>query len=99
LAGGLVYPDISQGPKFTMSEAGKLYDMTAFMIPGGTGFLQAYLNSKLSWFQLVSIANPLRGGVWRLRLKAQYVEPLPIPPATDAQKQELGELAKAAQSG
>lgn len=98
LAGGLVYPDISQGPKFTMSEAGSLYDMTAFMIPGGTRFLQAYLNSKLSWFQLISIANPLRGGVWRLRLKAQYVEPLPIPRATDAQKAELAALAEAAQT-
>ena len=72
--------------------------MTAFMMPGATRFLQAYLNSKLSWFQLISIANPLRGGVWRLRLKAQYVEPLPIPPATDAQKAELADLAARAQT-
>jgi len=98
LTGGLVYPDISQGPKFTMARAGSLYDMTAFMLPGGTKFLQAYLNSKLSWFQLISIANPLRGGVWRLRLKAQYVEPLPVPPATDVQNAQLAALAEAAQA-
>lgn len=98
LSGGLVYPDISQGPKFTIASAGSLYDMTAFMIPNGDRFLQAYLNSHVAWFQLLSIANPLRGGVWRLRLKAQYIEPLPIPTATPEQKEALGALAEAAQT-
>lgn len=40
----------------------------------------------------------MRGGVWRLELRVQYVETVPIPPATDAQKAELGALAEAAQA-
>ena len=40
----------------------------------------------------------MRGGEWRLRLFTQYVEAIPIPPATDAQKAELGALAEAAQA-
>lgn len=93
VAGGLVYPDISQGPKFTMATSGSLYDMTAFMMPGADRFIQAYLNSQVSWFLLLSKANPLRGGVWRLRLKAQYVEPLPVPDASADEKEIIGGLA------
>ena len=33
-----------------------------------------------------------------MRLKAQYVEPLPVPPANDAQKTDVGKLAEAAQA-
>ena len=40
----------------------------------------------------------MRGGVWRLELRVQYVETVPIPPATDAQKAELAALAEAAQT-
>jgi len=38
----------------------------------------------------------MRGGIWRLELRVQYVETLPIPPATDAEKAEIGSLATAA---
>ena len=41
--------------------------------------LFAALNSRLAWFVLFAISNPLRGGTWRLRLKSQYVEQMPIP--------------------
>ena len=40
----------------------------------------------------------MRGGVWRLELRVQYVETVPIPPATDAQKAELADLARRAQA-
>lgn len=98
LDGGIVYPDISQGPKFAKSAGGFLIDCTSFVIPTSDSFLLAYLNTMVVWFSLLSIANPLRGGVWRLRLRSQYVETLPIPPATDAQKSELAALAEAAQT-
>jgi len=63
LAGGIVYPDISQGPKFCQSREGFLYDCTTFIISGADRFLTAILNTKLSWFLLLSLSNPLRGGV------------------------------------
>jgi len=40
----------------------------------------------------------MRGGEWRLRLFSQYIEAIPIPTASDAQKNELGALADAAQA-
>ena len=93
----LIFPDISQGPKFLMHDAEVLLDMTAFAI-NGDPFLQSLLNSKIYWFILLGSTNPLRGGVWRLRLKSQYVEPLPIPKSNDAQKTELASLAEATQT-
>lgn len=95
LSGGIVYPDISRGPKFCQSREGFLYDCTAFIISGADRFLTAILNTKLAWFLLLSLSNPLRGGVWRLRMKAQYLEPLPIPNASGLQKAELIDLAEA----
>jgi hypothetical protein len=79
LAGGIAFPDFSQGPKFALLPTGFLVDCTVFFIGNGATELFAALNSRLAWFVLFAISNPLRGGTWRLRLKSQYVEQIPIP--------------------
>lgn len=56
----------------------------------------ALLNSNCLWFILSNIAPAVRGGFHELRV--QYVETLPIPPATDAVKADIGALATAAQT-
>lgn len=40
----------------------------------------------------------MRGGIWRLELRVQYVETVPIPPTTSDQKAELAALAADAQA-
>ncbi len=92
LSGGTGFPDISQGPKFATLPAGYLLDCTAFIWPTADTSISGYLNSRLSWFTLYSISNPLRGGTWRLRLKAQYVESVPEIINDSASKIELGKL-------
>jgi hypothetical protein len=90
------YIEICSEPQFAWIEAGKYMEATTFLIPNAERFLLAYLNSKAAWFYFMSETSILRGGF--LRMKNQFVEPLPIPPASDAQKAELGTLAEAAQT-
>jgi hypothetical protein len=91
----IVFPDISQGPKFALDESGGLIDATAFCLPCADLALLAFLNSRLCWFVLHSVSNPLRGGKWRLRLKAQYLEPLPLPDLDPPTAERLATLARA----
>lgn len=90
---GICFPDMSQGPKFSMAPAGYLYETTTFKINADYTLL-ALLNSRLFWFCLRGEANALRGGEWRLRLKRQYIEPLPIPQSNDNARAELAQVAK-----
>lgn len=90
---GICFPDMSQGPKFSMAPAGYLYETTTFKINADFTLL-ALLNSRLFWFCLRGEANALRGGEWRLRLKRQYIEPLPIPQSNDNSWAELAQGAK-----
>ncbi|WP_018267791.1 Eco57I restriction-modification methylase domain-containing protein [Methylosinus sp. LW4] len=91
----IVFPDISQGPKFALDESGGLIDATCFCLPCADLALLAFLNSRLCWFVLHAVSNPLRGGKWRLRLKAQYLEPLPLPDLASPVAERLVALARA----
>jgi hypothetical protein len=95
LKGGIAFPDFSQGPKFAPISDGLLIDCTVFIIPKAPPELLGLLNSRLAWFVLFAVSNPLRGGTWRLRLKSQYVEQIPIVTANDQQRARLSKLANA----
>ena len=60
--GKIVFPEMSQGPKFALLPQNYLLDCTCYIAPSGEEAELAYLNSKLVWFQLFDISNPLRGG-------------------------------------
>ena len=94
----ILYPEISQGPKFSVCTANHLPNKTVFTLPSGDRSLVALLNSKLGWFYLSQVCTALRGGEWRLLLQSIYIETFPVPPTTDDQKTELGALAEAAQT-
>jgi hypothetical protein len=93
LRGGIAFPDFSQGPKFAPLPAGLLVDCTVFFLAAGAELL-AFLNSRLAWFVLFGLSNPLRGGMWRLRLKAQYVAQLPLPEPGERDRALLAGLAQ-----
>ncbi|MHA1540423.1 MAG: Eco57I restriction-modification methylase domain-containing protein [Alphaproteobacteria bacterium] len=94
----IVYPEISQGAKFIIDATNSYVDMTVFIMPSQDSFLLGLLNSKIAWFYLFDTCTNLRGGVWRLRLKRQFMNTIPIPKATAAQKDAIGTLAKSCQS-
>lgn len=93
----IVYPEISQGAKFSFGPANFLPNKTVFSLFTDCFALLALLNSRLTWFYLSQICTALRGGEWRLLLQSIYVETLPIPFSGHAEKASLGELAECAQ--
>ncbi|MES2496851.1 MAG: DNA methyltransferase [Pseudomonadota bacterium] len=94
----IVYPLMSQGPKFSIDYSRSLTNQNTFIIRSDDAFLLSILNSNVSWFILSGIADSLRGGVWRLVLKSHFVAQVPIPYVTEEQKVALRELAHAAQA-
>ena len=89
----IIYPIISQGPKYTLDDRGSFINDKCFMTVGDV-VLAAQLNSKLGWFWLFGEASPLRGGQWRLELREQYVSRLPIPSIPPAARDRLATLAQ-----
>lgn len=91
------YPHFSSAHLFAFERSGAFSNDKSYFCPSADAFLLALLNSNCLWFILSNIAPAVRGGFHELRV--QYVETLPIPPATEALKAEIGGLATAAQSG
>ena len=90
----IVCPDLSQGPKFSIEEGGRIPDCTVFAIANTESYLLPVLNSRLVWFFLFSVSNPMRGGKWRLRMKTQYVSRVPIPHVPPAARDRLAALGQ-----
>ncbi|MGA7949880.1 MAG: N-6 DNA methylase [Thiobacillaceae bacterium] len=93
----LVYPEMSQGAKFAIDETGYFLLNKLFYVPTTDWFLLGLLNSRLIWAYLFGISSPLRGGEWRLELRTQYMETVPIPETDEAVREQVGTLAKNAQ--
>ena len=58
------------------------------MIPVEDYFLLGVLSSWATWFSISKTAQPLRlrGDRWQYRLFAQFMEEIPIPFASDAER-------------
>ncbi len=84
LASKIIYPDIAQSPKFLMDESSSFSSNTTYFIPSSDLCLLGLLNSKLLWWFYGTITSSIQGGF--VRYFSQYMEQLPIPPATDTQK-------------
>ena len=78
-AGKIVYPEMSQGPKFSIVRGRMYLSNKCFFLPAEDEALVACMGSKPCWLWLFGEASPLRGGQWRLELREQYVSRLPIP--------------------
>jgi hypothetical protein len=94
----IMWPEISQGPKFSYQTKNYYSKNTTYILPTDDKFLLGLLNSSTYWFYLKQICTNLRGGVWRLRLLRQFMEKLPIPEAKIDQKKIISELAENAQN-
>ena len=77
-AAKIVYPEISQGPKFSV-DRNPHYISNKVFVPRNDAALVALLGSKAMWLILFGLASPLRGGQWRLELREQYMSTLPVP--------------------
>ncbi|MGQ0559592.1 MAG: hypothetical protein ACT4OE_08420, partial [Sphingosinicella sp.] len=95
--GKIVYPEMSQGPKFSIVRGEMFLSNKCFFVPAEDEALTASLGSKASWLWLFGEASPLRGGQWRLELREQYVSRLPVP-SDSPDFQNLAPLARAVQA-
>ena len=92
----IVWPDITNYPRFAFLEAGTYVGMTAFVIPSSNAYLLGVLSSWATWFFISKSAQPLRlrSGRWQYRLKGQYMENVPIPDAPPAERDAIATLAE-----
>jgi hypothetical protein len=74
----LAYPEMSQGPKFSIDRRPHFVSNKVFFLPVPDPALVAVLGSKVIWLTLFGDASPLRGGQWRLELREQYVSRVPM---------------------
>jgi hypothetical protein len=91
--GKIIYPEMSQGRKFSFHDGVLYVNNKAFYIASTDKFLLALLNSKLIWFFLRGVSASLRGGEWRLELRSQYVDTIPIPDAEESERAALARLS------
>ena len=92
----IIYPDISQGPKFTFDAEGRYLDNTLTCIPVNDLYLLGVLNSSHMW-TLIKATFPFLGDpedAGRARLKTVYMERLPIPDASPEEQAAIAELAQ-----
>lgn len=79
----IVFPDISEGLRFSSSREGAFLDCTLFFIPRGGPDLLSVLNSSVALFFFRGLTPEVQGGF--IRFKSQFVEAFPIAvPAGDA---------------
>jgi hypothetical protein len=87
----LVYPEMSQGPKFSVDTLPHYVSNKVFYLATDDSGLVAYLGSKPLWFIMFGETSPLRGGQWRLELREHRMSALPV--------FEAGELSPLAELG
>ena len=90
------YPHFSQGRKFSFEPQGYFSNDKTYLIPSEDKALLGLLNSTLIWGVLRGICPALRGGEWRLELRVQYLEKVPIPAWDDGARAELAAASEQA---
>jgi hypothetical protein len=92
----IVWPDITNRPRFSMDHEMRYLGNTGYIIPGGDYYLLGVLSSWVSWFFISKTAQPLRlrSNRWQYRLIAQFMENIPIPDAPAAARNAIAALAE-----
>ncbi|MCZ8240304.1 MAG: hypothetical protein O9323_00595 [Microcystis sp. LE19-131.1A] len=88
----IVFPDIAKESRFTLDFTGTYLDMTSFMIPVNDLYLLGVLNSSSVYKYFLEIGAQVRGSY--LRFKRQYVAKIPIPPASESEKEPIIKLVQ-----
>ncbi|MGH2534891.1 MAG: TaqI-like C-terminal specificity domain-containing protein [Thermomicrobiales bacterium] len=91
----IIWPDIAKLPRFSQDDAGTYLNNTAYFIPTDDQSLLGILQSRVIWFVISQISQPLRerAGLWQYRLFPQFLERLPIPDLSSEDRVEVAGLA------
>jgi hypothetical protein len=91
----IFWPDVAKLPRFSMGDPGIYVGNTGYFIPASPWML-AVLQSRVLWFAISAVCTPLRlrAGLWQYRMFTQFLERLPIPDASQSDKDTLAALAQ-----
>ena len=91
------YAHFSPSPLFNFDkERGFYSNDKSYIIPNADYFLLGLLNSPLFWLLITSMCPFVRGGYYEVR--SYFIETLPIPKATEIQKNSISNLAEFCQN-
>ena len=92
----IIFPDIAKESRFTLDPEGKYLGNTAYFIPTDDLYLLGVLNSAAVWSFCQEKCSVIgdAGNNGRLRLFKQFVETIPIPPASKAQRKAVSKLVQ-----
>ncbi|MBD2428112.1 TaqI-like C-terminal specificity domain-containing protein [Phormidium sp. FACHB-1136] len=88
----IIYPDIAIECNFSFSLDTSYLDCTLSLIPSNELYVLGVLNSSITNFFFGQICPKVRGDF--MRFKTIYVEQIPIPPASDADKAAISALVQ-----
>ena len=93
----IFWPEISKLPRFSYDNEGKYINNSGHFTPLMDWSLLGVLQSRVTWFAISQIAQPLRlrAGLWQYQLFDQFLSRLPIPNMTEDEREVVGGLAMA----
>lgn len=91
----IVYPIIGRESRFVIDARSNYTNDKVFMLPVSDWYLLGVLNSKSVFAVVAETFSQLRGGFYEFR--AIYMETLPIPNASQTDRDQVGTLAQEAQ--
>ncbi len=91
----IIWADIAKTNNFLWTNEYYLLANTGYILPTEDTFLLGWLNSITCQFIFTSFSTTIRGGFYRYI--RQYIDKIPIPPATPEQKTTIGNLAEQCQ--
>jgi hypothetical protein len=91
----IFWPDIAKLPRFSWADPGTYANNTGYFIPTSDLALLGILQSRLIWFAISQVCQPLRlrAGLWQYRMFPQFLSRLPIPDLDTEQREAIGGLA------
>jgi hypothetical protein len=92
----IIFPDIASNSRFSLDTNGTYINNTVYFIPTTDLYLLGLLNSSIVWNyckeKLAALGDANKGG--GLRFFRQYVEQIPIPKASDSEKEAISKLVQ-----
>lgn len=82
----IAYPEFCNKRQFLIDKTNYLNNKCYF-VPTSDEWLHPFLNSKVSWFFIAGNSVPVRGGFYQMH--SQFVEQVPIPAWSDAERSAL----------
>ncbi|MBA2375296.1 MAG: Eco57I restriction-modification methylase domain-containing protein, partial [Rubrobacter sp.] len=91
----IFWPDIAKLPRFSLGGAGVYAGNTCYLAALSSRYMLGILASRALWFALTQLGQSFgeRAGNLRYRLFAQSISRLPIPDASDDDREAIGSLA------